>query len=228
MTAIDIASRGYWYEQFRRSAFDFDSQSVRPYFPYAQVEAGVLETAAKIFKIEFRRSRLPAGTRRISVFEVVDGGRLWAASISICAPRRQGAREWHLNADGRGWRTMTTPAVKRVYEPPGDSDGTRILVDRLWPRGMAKEKARIDLWLKDIAPSDALRKQFHGKPDDWAAFCAAYTEELAGAAAQAAARELLDRLRSGPVTLLYAARDEHHNNAVALKEWLEERGPGRG
>ena len=115
----------------------------------------------------------------------------------------------------------TTLAVKRVYDKPEVGDGTRILVDRLWPRGIAKDKAGIDLWLRDIAPSDALRKRFHGKPDDWEAFCAAYDSELQGAAAQAAARDLLDRLRRGPVTLLYAARDERRNNAVALKAWLE-------
>jgi thimet oligopeptidase len=73
LTAIDMASRGYWYEQFRRSAFDFDSQSVRPYFPYAQVEAGALETAARLFKIEFRRSTAPAWHPDVSVFEVFDG-----------------------------------------------------------------------------------------------------------------------------------------------------------
>ncbi|MCA1494325.1 DUF488 domain-containing protein [Sinorhizobium alkalisoli] len=117
--------------------------------------------------------------------------------------------------------------LKRVYEAPGPDDGTRILVDRLWPRGIAKEKARIDLWLKEIAPSDALRKRFHGKPDDWEAFCEAYAGELEGGAAQAAAAgELLDRLAQGPVTLLYAARDESRNNAVALKDWLERRGEG--
>ncbi len=116
---------------------------------------------------------------------------------------------------------ITTLAVKRVYDKPEAGDGTRILVDRLWPRGIAKDKAGIDLWLRDIAPSDALRKRFHGKPDDWDAFCAAYDSELQGAAAQAAARDLLDRLRRGPVTLLYAARDERRNNAVALKAWLE-------
>ena len=116
---------------------------------------------------------------------------------------------------------MTTLALKRVYEPPDTGDGTRILVDRLWPRGIAKDKARIDLWLKGIAPSPALRKRFHGKPDDWDAFCAAYSAELEDAAAQAAAKDLLGRLRKGPVTLLYAARDEHRNNAVALRAWLE-------
>jgi len=116
---------------------------------------------------------------------------------------------------------MTSLVVKRIYDPPDAGDGTRILVDRLWPRGIAKDKARIDLWLKDIAPSHALRKRFHGKPAKWDAFCTAYDAELKGAAAQAAARELRDRLRKGMVTLLYAARDERRNNAVALKNWLE-------
>jgi uncharacterized protein YeaO (DUF488 family) len=112
-------------------------------------------------------------------------------------------------------------AVKRVYEKPDPADGTRILVDRLWPRGIAKDKAGIDLWLKDIAPSDALRRRFHAKPDEWDAFRAAYEAELQGAAAQSAARDLLDCLRKGPVTLLYAARDERRNNAVALRAWLD-------
>jgi uncharacterized protein YeaO (DUF488 family) len=126
----------------------------------------------------------------------------------------------HLLMHGKDNRTML--ALKRVYEPPAPEDGTRILVDRLWPRGIARDKARIDLWLKDIAPSDALRRRFHARPADWATFVAAYAAELEGAAAQAAVRELRDGLRHGPVTLLYAARDEHHNNAVALKAWLEE------
>jgi uncharacterized protein YeaO (DUF488 family) len=114
-------------------------------------------------------------------------------------------------------------AVKRVYEAPDVGDGTRILVDRLWPRGLAKQKARIDLWLRDIAPSDALRKRFHSKPEEWDAFCAAYEAELKRDPAEAATTELLARLRKGPVTLLYAARDERRNNAVALKRWLERR-----
>ncbi|MGH6941324.1 DUF488 domain-containing protein [Hypericibacter sp.] len=114
-----------------------------------------------------------------------------------------------------------TLAVKRIYEPPADGDGARILVDRLWPRGIAKEKAHIDLWLKDVAPSNALRQRFHGKPEDWDAFRDAYFTELKEPAAQAAATTLLDRLRQGPVTLLYAAHDEAHNNAFALKLWLE-------
>jgi uncharacterized protein YeaO (DUF488 family) len=116
---------------------------------------------------------------------------------------------------------MTAPMLKRVYAAADPQDGARVLVDRLWPRGLSKDAARIDLWLKDIAPSDALRKRFHGKPDDWEQFCATYASELQGAAAQAAVTTLLDTLRAGPVTLLYAARDEHRNNAVALRDWLK-------
>ena len=114
-----------------------------------------------------------------------------------------------------------TLAVKRVYLPPDVGDGIRILVDRLWPRGIARDKAQIDLWLRDIAPSAALRKRFHGKPDAYDAFRSAYFEELKSEAAQSAVKNLLDHLREGPVTLLYAARDERRNNAIALKEWLE-------
>jgi uncharacterized protein YeaO (DUF488 family) len=116
---------------------------------------------------------------------------------------------------------VTSIKLKRVYEPPAASDGTRILVDRLWPRGISKDKARIDLWLKEVAPSGSLRKRFHGKPEDWDAFCKAYYSELQAAAAHAAAEDLLDRVHSGAITLLYAARDEQRNNAVALKAWLE-------
>jgi uncharacterized protein YeaO (DUF488 family) len=111
--------------------------------------------------------------------------------------------------------------VKRVYDAPADSDGFRVLVDRLWPRGMTKEKAHIDLWLKAIAPSDALRHEFHAAPEKWKAFIAAYAKELKNPAAEADAEILREHLRKGPVTLLYAARDEMHNNAVALKDWLE-------
>jgi uncharacterized protein YeaO (DUF488 family) len=118
-----------------------------------------------------------------------------------------------------------TIKLKRVYEAPAASDGTRILVDRLWPRGIAKAKARVDLWLKDIAPSDALRERFHGHPEDWNAFRKAYAAELKQAGE--AVKILRGHLREGPVTLLYAARDEEHNNAVALKAWLQRRPAGR-
>jgi len=124
---------------------------------------------------------------------------------------------------------MSSLAVKRVYAPPEPDDGTRILVDRLWPRGIARDKASIDLWLKDIAPSDALRKRFHAKPERWDDFRAAYAAELDGAAAaQSAVKELRALLRRGTVTLLYAARDEERNNAVALKAWLARRKTRRG
>ena len=113
---------------------------------------------------------------------------------------------------------MNPPRIKRVYAPPEPADGTRILVDRLWPRGISRERAGIDLWLKEIAPSDALRKRFHAKPEDWREFCAAYYAELES---NAATHDLIGRLKSGPVTLLYAARNEHQNNAMALKAWLE-------
>ena len=113
--------------------------------------------------------------------------------------------------------------IKRVYAPAADEDGFRVLVDRLWPRGLTKERAKIDLWAKDVAPSDALRREFHGHPENWNKFTAAYHKELAGEPAVSAARDLLARRKRGTVTLLYAARDEEHNNAVALKAWLDER-----
>jgi uncharacterized protein YeaO (DUF488 family) len=111
--------------------------------------------------------------------------------------------------------------IKRVYKPPDDGDGVRVLVDRLWPRGLSRERARIDLWPKEIAPSDTLRRLFHDDPAGWEEFKAAYYAELGQPAAQAAVRSLLDLLSREPVTLLFAARDEDRNNAVALKEWLE-------
>lgn len=113
------------------------------------------------------------------------------------------------------------PKLKRVYAAPEAADGTRILIDRLWPRGLTKDKAQINLWLRDLAPSDALRKRFHGKPEGWPEFRASYARELKAPAAQAAIAELRARLRKGAVTLLYAARDEERNNAVALLLWLK-------
>jgi uncharacterized protein YeaO (DUF488 family) len=111
--------------------------------------------------------------------------------------------------------------IKRVYKLPDDRDGVRVLVDRLWPRGLSREKARIDLWLKEIAPSDALRRRFHDDPGGWEDFKTAYYAELERAPAQSAVRDLLERLTREPVTLLFAARDETRNNAVALKEWID-------
>jgi len=113
--------------------------------------------------------------------------------------------------------------IKRVYDAAQPTDGLRVLVDRLWPRGITKENARIDLWLKDAAPSDALRRRFHGEPTKWNDFVEAYDAELAKEPAKSAAASLREQLRSQPVTLLYAARDGLRNNAVALKQWLEKK-----
>ena len=114
-------------------------------------------------------------------------------------------------------------SVKRIYDKPAAADGIRILVDRLWPRGISKAKGKVDLWLKEIAPSNELRKRFHAKPEHWAAFKRAYAAELKSPEAKAAAKELRGLTRKGHVTLLFGAKDEEHNNAVALKAWLTRR-----
>lgn len=111
--------------------------------------------------------------------------------------------------------------LKRVYESPAPDDGSRILVDRLWPRGLSKEKARVDRWLKEVSPSNELRRRFHGNPERWDEFRESYFGELDGQ--PEAVDELLARARKGAVTLLFASKDETHNNAKALKEYLERR-----
>lgn len=111
--------------------------------------------------------------------------------------------------------------VKRVYDPHEPDDGSRFLVDRLWPRGMKKENLMIDGWLKDVAPSDALRRWFGHAPDKWKEFCPRYEAELE--ANSAAWRFLLDMARKQDITLLYSAHDIEHNNAVALRAFLEKR-----
>jgi len=108
--------------------------------------------------------------------------------------------------------------IKRIYEAPLKDDGFRVLVDRLWPRGISKEKAKIDLWLKDIAPSDALRKWFGHKGERWEEFKKRYLKELKDK------KELIGQLKTakkkGTVTLLFAAKDIERNNAVVLKDML--------
>ena len=108
--------------------------------------------------------------------------------------------------------------LKRAYDPPADSDGERILVDRLWPRGLSKDKARIDQWLKEVAPSTGLRKWFGHDPAKWAEFQQRYRAELDGSPAFA---QLVAIARRKQVTLVYAARDTLHNDAVVLKQLLE-------
>ena len=108
--------------------------------------------------------------------------------------------------------------LKRAYDPPAASDGERVLVDRIWPRGVAKADAKIDLWLKDVAPSTTLRKWFGHDPARWPAFRERYRAELAHNAALATLAALVHA--KGRVTLVYAARDTQHNNAVVLRDVL--------
>ena len=108
--------------------------------------------------------------------------------------------------------------IKRVYEPAARGDGTRILIDRLWPRGLSKESAHVDLWLKESAPGTALRKWFGHDPDRWPEFKRRYRAELARNGEQV---ELLKQaVRKGPATLVYGAKDEAHNDAVVLQALL--------
>lgn len=111
--------------------------------------------------------------------------------------------------------------VKRVYDPPSPEDRARFLVDRLWPRGVKRETLWLEGWLKDVAPSDALRRWFGHDPAKWEAFQQRYFAELDGK--PEVWQVILDPAREGNVTLLYSARDTEHNNAVALKSYLEAR-----
>jgi uncharacterized protein YeaO (DUF488 family) len=111
--------------------------------------------------------------------------------------------------------------VKRVYEPAAKSDGFRLLVDRLWPRGLSKDNAHIDLWLRDIGPSTALRKWFNHDPARWAEFQRRYDAELKEKATLLAT--IKKHAKTQPVTLLYSAKDEQHNQAVALRNFLLKR-----
>lgn len=114
--------------------------------------------------------------------------------------------------------TSMTILLKRAYEPPEPSDGFRILVDRLWPRGVSKSSAHIDLWLKDIAPSTSLRKWFDHDPLKWIEFRDRYFLELSRN--PEAVEQLTEQLHRGVVTLVYGAKDKEHNQAVALKAYL--------
>jgi uncharacterized protein YeaO (DUF488 family) len=114
-----------------------------------------------------------------------------------------------------------TIRLKRAYEEPSKEDGLRILVDRLWPRGVSKDKAAIDLWLKDVAPSPELRKWYGHDTERWEEFRQRYRAELDDNAKLLG--DLKQRIREGPVTFIFAARDEEHNSAVVLKEFLERR-----
>ena len=112
-----------------------------------------------------------------------------------------------------------TIRLKRAYEPPAPDDGRRILVERLWPRGVSKEKAELDLWLKEIAPSAELRTWFGHDPARWPEFRRRYREELRHRPQEVA--QLAKLVREGPVTFVYGSRDETHNAAIVLKDYLK-------
>ena len=109
--------------------------------------------------------------------------------------------------------------IKRAYESPSDDDGYRILIDRLWPRGISKEKARVDFWPKELAPSTELRRWYGHDPDKWSEFKSRYFAELDDNPEMV--DELLDYVRKGTVTLVYSSKEQRINNAVALKEYVE-------
>ncbi len=112
-----------------------------------------------------------------------------------------------------------TLRIKRIYEPPAAQDGTRILVDRLWPRGVSREEAHVHAWLKEIAPSAELRRWFGHDPDKWDAFRRRYLEELENN--PAAVEELKRQIGQSTATLLYGARDTEHNNALVLRDFID-------
>ena len=113
--------------------------------------------------------------------------------------------------------------IKRFYDTPEDSDGKRILVDRLWPRGVAKAKARIDEWLKEIAPSNQLRQWYSHKPERWEEFQKRYYEELQSVEKQELLKHLKSLARQGTVTLLFTTKETERNNAVALANVLKQK-----
>jgi uncharacterized protein YeaO (DUF488 family) len=113
-------------------------------------------------------------------------------------------------------------AIKRVYETTSRTDGARVLVDRLWPRGLSKERAQVDEWLRDLAPSDDLRRWYHARPDHWLTFRKKYLKELAQPEAEDALRQLYHLAHKRKrLTLLFASKNETHNNATVLKELLD-------
>ena len=115
-----------------------------------------------------------------------------------------------------------TVALKRVYAEPSRRDGARVLVDRLWPRGLKKSDAALDAWLRDLAPSHELRKWFHAHPQQWSKFREQYLKELSNKTAHDALQQLYDLQEGrGRLTLLYASRNEEHNHAVVLKHLVE-------
>lgn len=112
--------------------------------------------------------------------------------------------------------------LKRAYDPPSPDDGVRVLVDRLWPRGKSREALALDRWERDLAPSAELCKWFNHDLERWQEFQERYAQELSDPGKQAALQQLVEQARNGTVTLVYGARDEEHNQAAALKRYIEE------
>jgi O-6-methylguanine DNA methyltransferase len=165
------------------------------------------------------------------------GDALGHEDLQAALLRREGVRfagttiplaryQWQAAGPGGPARASSSRAttgsmgVKRVYDPPSRNDGLRVLVDRLWPRGISKAAARVDVWLKELAPSTQLRTWFGHDPARWTEFRRRYHRELAATDAR---RELLAMAERQPVTLLFAAKDPDHNNAVALREHVTRR-----
>ncbi|WHX48214.1 DUF488 domain-containing protein [Paenibacillus woosongensis] len=111
--------------------------------------------------------------------------------------------------------------IKRIYENPAFEDGKRILVDRIWPRGISEAEAQLDLWMKEVAPSTGLRKWFAHKPERYAEFSKRYEQELAAQEVKVYVEQLRSWMESETVTLLYAAKDQKHNHALVLQGVLE-------
>lgn len=112
--------------------------------------------------------------------------------------------------------------IKRIYDEPSQEDGIRILVDKLWPRGISKDKAELDMWLKEVAPSDDLRKWFSHDPAKWEGFKERYLRELDKKTEYV--DQVIERAEDNDVTLLYAAKDEKYNNAVVLMKYIKNKG----
>ncbi len=159
------------------------------------------------------RANSAARARSAARAESTVRGRSPTPARSVAHARREVEQ-----AAGKHGGTIEQVRIKRAYEPASSADGTRVLVDRLWPRGLKKSDAHIAQWLKEIAPSNELRKWFGHDPARWDEFRRRYESELSGK------RELLDELRDlarrGPLTLVYSAHDETHNQAVVLRERL--------
>lgn len=133
---------------------------------------------------------------------------------------REEPRRPVISSDGMWKAQLVTIKVKRAYDLPAPGDGFRVLVDRLWPRGLSKERAAVDEWLREVAPSTDLRRWFAHDPARWAQFKRRYSAELEAPAALDTVARLRSLTAEGDITLLYAAKDELHNNAVALREHL--------